>query len=131
MTAPRRLLLDTHALFWWLQGNERLSAPAREAIAMAPEVLVSAVTAWELAWKVRIGKFAEAAPIVAALPSLLAQQGFGELDIGLRHALGAAQLAGDHRDPFDRLLAAQALAECLPLVSCDAVFDGFGVRRVW
>lgn len=126
-----RLLLDTHALLWWLAGDARLSAAARAAIADATStVFVSAATAWEIATKHRLGKL-DATALMGRLDAVLASQDFESLDITLDHAERAGSLTGAHRDLFDRMLVAQAHAENLTLVSNEDLFDSFGVRRVW
>jgi PIN domain nuclease of toxin-antitoxin system len=127
-----RILLDTHALLWWLDGDARLSVPARKAIAdKGTEVLVSAASVWEIATKHRLGKLPGAAEVAADVPSCLASQDFVPLDISVVHAQRAGALPGPHRDPFDRMLIAQAQAENLPLVSIEVVFDQYGIRRIW
>ena len=127
-----RLLLDTHVLIWWLAGDAMLSADAQAAIAdPANEVLVSAASAWEVATKYRTGKLPQAAALAADMPSVLTGQGFVELPITVRHAQAAGSLPGPHRDPFDRMLIAQAALADLVLVSNEAVFDRYGVRRLW
>ncbi|WP_333835357.1 type II toxin-antitoxin system VapC family toxin [Rubrimonas sp.] len=127
-----RLLLDTHALLWWLEGNPRLSADAQAAIGdVANTVLVSAASAWEIATKHRIGKLPGAAVVAQDLAAFVAAQGFEALAISLRDGARAGNLPGPHRDPFDRMLIAQALTHDLPLVSNEAVFDSYGVRRLW
>lgn len=127
-----RLLLDTHALLWWLNGDMRLSLPARGAIAdQQTVVLVSAASAWEIATKVRIGKLAGAIYVIEHLPEILADQLFLHLPISLDHARRAGLMAGVHRDPFDRMLIAQAQIDGLTLVSNEVLFDTFGVQRLW
>ena len=128
----RPLLLDTHALLWWLLDSPELSATARAAIA-APDqrVLVSAASAWELATKFRIGRLPEAEDIVANLPQYLRKQRFEALPISVEHALAAGQLPGPHRDPFDRLLIAQAQIERAAVVTVDGVFGEYGAIVVW
>lgn len=127
-----RLLLDTHALLWWLAGDEKLGARARAAIAdEANAVFVSAASAWEIATKHRLGKLPQAADLVLDLARVVESQGFVPLDITLGHAQDAGLLASSHRDPFDRMLAAQARRERLVIVSNDEVFEGMGVARVW
>jgi PIN domain nuclease of toxin-antitoxin system len=127
-----RLLLDTHALLWWVEDDERLSAGARKAIASASaECHVSLVSAWEMAIKSQLGKLKLATPVRQYFPSQLAANGFAQLDIAFRHVARVEALEFHHRDPFDRLLVAQALEEKLTLVSADAVFDRYGVKRVW
>lgn len=127
-----RVLLDTHALLWWLAGDERLSADARAVILdEANEVFVSAATAWEIATKVRLGKLPGAAPIAAELAEHIGGQGFAGLDITVAHGQRAGLLPGPHKDPFDRMLIAQAQAEGVVIVSNETLFDGYGIRRVW
>ncbi len=127
-----RILLDTHVLLWWLDGDERLVASARALIQdEANAVFVSAASAWEISTKVRIGKLPGAVAVATDLPAVLARQGFGTLDFTVAHALRAGALPGAHRDPFDRMLAAQSQAEDLPLMSGDAALDAFGVVRLW
>ena len=130
--ARLRLLLDTHAVLWWLQGDEALSRRARDAIADdASEVFVSAASAMEITTKYRIGKLPRAARLARGFEEMLDSQGFTPLPISLRHAQVAGLLAIPHKDPFDRLLIAQAQIETLTLVSNEALFDGFGVMRLW
>lgn len=126
-----KLLLDTHALLWWLAGDESLSVRARTAIQDSAEVWVSAASAWEIATKVRIGKLPGAAALVPGLSAALASQQFRSLAISVEHAERAGAMSGDHRDPFDRMLIAQAWMEDMVLVSNERVFDSFGVRRLW
>jgi len=126
------VLLDTHALLWWLAGDRRLSSPARETIAQgAYDVYVSAASAWEISTKVRLGKLPEAGFLTAELASILRQQGFQTLPITLEHALLAGSLPGPHKDPFDRMLIAQSRIEGLPVVTRDPVFVPYGVETVW
>ncbi len=94
-------------------------------------VFVSAASGWEIATKYRFGKLPEAEPFVHSLCESVEKQGFKELSVTLNHAQRAGLLVGEHKDPFDRLLIAQAQAENLLLVSNEKLFDGFGVRRLW
>lgn len=127
-----RLLLDTHALIWWLTASRRVSEVVRLAIFdPANEKLVSAASAWEIATKHRLGKLPEADAIVLDLPGTIAGQGFEELPITVDDAVRSGQLPAHHNDPFDRMLIAQALARNIPLVSNERVFDRYGVRRLW
>lgn len=131
-TRPRPLLLDTHALLWWLDGNHNLSRPARQAIGEAHRlVFVSAASAWEIATKVRIGKLPGAVYVAENLAQILEDQAFRQLPMGVEHARRAGLLPGAHRDPFDRMLIAQAQLEGLVLVSNESLFDRFGVQRLW
>ncbi len=125
----RSLLLDTHALLWWLLDSPELAAPARAAIA-SPEarVLVSAASAWELATKHRLGKLPEATDIVEHLPGYVRRERMEVLPISVEHALAAGRLPGPHRDPFDRMLIAQANMEQLTVVTADAIFGEYGVN---
>ena len=126
-----RLLLDTHALLWWATSNPGLSRKARKAIADdATDVFVSAASAWEIATKVRIGKL-EWPGTAGTVNAYVLGQGFRALPISLVHAELAGQLPIAHRDPFDRMLIAQAQTEDMWLVSNDAAFDTAGVRRYW
>ena len=130
MAAP--LILDTHALLWWLDGDASLSPPAREAIGDAARAVhVSAASAWEIATKHRLGKLPGAAAVAADVAGVLRLQGFEALPISVRDAEEAGRLPGPHRDPFDRMLVAQALGRGWTLVSNERVFDGYGVRRLW
>jgi PIN domain nuclease of toxin-antitoxin system len=127
-----RLLLDTHALIWWLAGDEKLGRRAWETISdEANLVVVSAASAMEVATKFRIGKLPDAALLAQDFEAIIASQGFTELGISVRHARLAGEMGIDHKDPFDRLLIAQALSEDLALVSNEARFDDFAVTRVW
>ena len=128
-----RLLLDTHAFLWWYEGSSRLSTPARQAVndEHNNEVLVSAASAWEIATKHRLGKLPGADPIASDIPGAILDQGFEELPITVAEAARAGALSGPHRDPFDRLLVAQALSRDLVLVSNESTFDRYGIRRLW
>ena len=127
-----RVLLDTHAFLWWIADSERLSGPACTVIAdELNDIVVSAASAWEIATKFRIGKLPGCEAVAVDVAGHVAGQGFEELAIGVADAERAGRLPGPHRDPFDRMLAAQALARELPVVSVDPVFDRFGVIRLW
>jgi PIN domain nuclease of toxin-antitoxin system len=127
-----RLLLDTHAFLWWLAGEAALTRRARTAIsADDAEVFVSAVTAWEIATKFRLGKLPEAAPVAENIAAAVAGEGFGQLALSMSHAQRAGSLGGFHRDPFDRMLIAQAMLDDLVLVSNERVFDRYAVKRLW
>jgi PIN domain nuclease of toxin-antitoxin system len=126
------LLLDTHALLWWLAEPDRLSPAAQVAIAEpANGVHVSAASGWEIATKVRLGKLPAARELLEDLPELLAAQGFQLLPITLLHGLHAGCYPMAHRDPFDRLLAAQAELSGLTLVSLDPALQAFPCRLLW
>lgn len=127
-----RLLLDTHAFLWWVADSSRLSVRARGLIAEIDNaVLVSAASAWEVATKHRIGKLPEANDLALDVAGVIADQGFEELSITVADAERSGRLPGPHRDPFDRMLAAQAIGRNLALVSKDSAFDHYAVQRLW
>ena len=127
-----RILLDTHALLWWLAGSDRLSAVAHGAIADdANEILVSAASAWEIATKYRLGRLPGAAAVAEDVTGCLLDQGFQPLAITVADGERAGRLPGPVRDPFDRMLIAQALTLDVAMVSIEEPFDRYGVRRLW
>jgi len=127
-----KLLLDTHALLWWILDTKELSRKARAAItSLNNEIYVSAATAWEIATKSRIGKLPSAEPFVHSMAESVDKLGFRELAISIDHAQRAGLLPGHHRDPFDRVLIAQAQAENLTLISNELIFDDYHIRRLW
>lgn len=127
-----RLLLDTHAFLWWVTDAPKLSTAAREAIQdPQAECLVSLVSCWEMAIKQSLGKLKLESPLEQFVPTHMATNGFLQMDIEFRHVARVAGLPFYHRDPFDRLLAAQAMVEDVPLVSGDPAFDDYGVKRLW
>ena len=125
-----KLLLDTHALAWWLADSPSLSAPARAAIAEpANEVWASAVSGYELVNKQRLGKLQP--PMADELAAMIRRAALPVLAISIDHAIAAAALPGPHRDPWDRLLMAQSRLERLTLVSIDSVFGEYGLATLW
>ena len=127
-----RLLIDTHALLWWLSDDPSLSAAARRAMAETSNVLlVSAASAWEIATKVRLGRLPGAAELAADFQGFMLREGFTTLDITADHGIRAGLLPGPHKDPFDRMLTSQAQAENVPIVTNERTFEAYGVRRVW
>ena len=127
-----RALIDTHALLWWVADSARLSETARSVIADdSNNIFVSAASAWELATKYRLGKLPGGERVASDVVACIASQGFRELGISVADAERAGRLAGPHRDPFDRMLIAQALARDLRIVSVDRAFDDYVVDRVW
>lgn len=126
-----RLLLDTHALLWWLDGDMRLSARARRAIADADQTFASAASGWELAMKLRQHRLPRAEQMSNSLEGAASSQGFVLLPISFAHAERAGLLPGRHTDPFDRILAAQAILEGLTLVSTDAKMAPLGADVLW
>jgi PIN domain nuclease of toxin-antitoxin system len=127
-----RLLIDTHALLWWLSDDPSLSAAARKAMGETSNVLlVSAASAWEIATKVRLGRLPGAAELAADFQGFMLREGFTTLDITADHGIRAGLLPGPHKDPFDRMLISQAQAENVPIVTNERSFEAYGVRRVW
>ena len=127
-----RVLLDSHAFLWLLDGDPRLSDRARAVIEADDAIVcISAVTAWEISSKVRLGKWPEAASLAISLAAVIAQFGYVGLSVTLDHALTAGFLAGPHRDPFDRMLAAQALVEGIPIVTADPAIRSLGADVLW
>jgi PIN domain nuclease of toxin-antitoxin system len=127
-----KVLLDTHALLWWFTDDPRLSTKARALISDADnEILVSAASAWEIATKHRLGKLEEAAEAVIRFNELIAADSFIHLPIYYQHGLRAGLYRTAHRDPFDRMLAAQAEIEVIPLVTLDSAFKQFEIVTLW
>ena len=126
------LLLDTHAFLWWSEDNGRLSADARRAIEDDTNIaFISAASAWEIVTKYRLGKLPSAEALARDVLGAIVSQGFDQLPITVADAASAGALPGPHRDPFDRILIAQAQARGLALVSNETLFDVYGVRRLW
>jgi PIN domain nuclease of toxin-antitoxin system len=126
------LLLDTHALLWWLAEPQRLSRVAHARIAdPGGRIAVSAASGWEIATKVRLGKLPAARELTQDLVMIVTAQGFEILPVKLPHGLRAGGYEVAHRDPFDRLLAAQAELEGLTLVSLDPALHAFPCRILW
>jgi len=127
-----KLLLDTHALLWWLTDDARLSLRARNAISDPERIVYSSpASAWEIATKHRIGRLPEARELLADFSGMLLRADIEELPITTKHAVLAGTLAGAHRDPFDRMLAAQALCESLEIVTTDDAIAVLGARCLW
>jgi PIN domain nuclease of toxin-antitoxin system len=127
-----RLLLDTHTLLWAAFDEELLSPRARHLIqTRGSEVFVSAASAWEITTKYRLGKLNFARALAENFIPRVTAVGYRLLPISVEHAVRAGLLPGEHKDPFDRMLAAQAIHEDMPLLSNDPQLDVFGVRREW
>jgi PIN domain nuclease of toxin-antitoxin system len=125
-----KLLFDSHSLVWFLTGDDRFPGRLRAPIAEAEKV-ISAACVWEIATKVARGSWPEAERVAATLDDILEHGDYLALPITILHAKIASWLPGRHRDPFDRMLAAQAQVEALPLLTADPVFAEFGVQVVW
>lgn len=127
-----QVLVDTHAFLWWLDGDQRLGREAHAVLADSSTVcLVSAASVWEIATKFRLGKLPEAGAVARDITGTVARNGFAALDIAAEDAELAGKLPGEHRDPFDRMIAAQALRRSLPVVTADEQLAAFGVRQIW
>lgn len=126
-------ILDTQAFLWFIAGDRRLRARAREVIAdPANDLWLSSGSLWEIAIKISLGKLSLTRPYADLIPSELEAQSIQVLQIEHRHLVRLLELPlRDHRDPFDRLIAAQALAEGVPVVSPDPAFRGYGVELIW
>lgn len=127
-----KLLLDTHALLWWAFDARELSRRARSLLAdRANTLFVSAASSWEIATKHRLGRLPEVSVLLQDMPGWFARVGLVELPITTAHAQRAGALPAPHRDPFDRMLAAQSLIEDLPVLGRDEALLDFGVHLVW
>jgi PIN domain nuclease of toxin-antitoxin system len=127
-----RVLFDTHALIWWFSDNPSLPQGVRGIIGDTDNtLLVSAASAWEIAIKYQKGKFHKVADLVSDFSGRIDREGFQLLSISVEHGIRAGLLPGLHKDPFDRMLIAQAQAESIPIISNDTIFDHYGVRRLW
>ena len=127
-----RLLLDTHAWLWWVSDDPRLSAAARTAIRdEANDIFVSAASAWEISTKHRLGRLGGLPQAAARFAELVAVDGFSHLPVDYLHGLRAGGYDVAHRDPFDRMLAAQSELESLPLITRDPAFTVFSIATLW
>jgi PIN domain nuclease of toxin-antitoxin system len=127
-----RILLDTHTIVWVMNDDPRLGRKARGAISSAGNaVYVSAASVWEAATKFRLGRFPEAALLVDNPQRVLAALEIEIIAMSVDHARLAGSLVHRHKDPFDRMLAAQAMLDSLTIASADVVFDSFPVSRLW
>jgi len=127
-----RFLLDTHALLWWLFDDPKLPDTPRQIIAdPSNEILISSASAWEICTKYRLGKLPAAEQLAKDVSAWVARAGFFELPVTIRHAQKAGSWPQPHRDPFDRMLAAQSVLDDLPLVSRDEKLQSFGARLIW
>jgi PIN domain nuclease of toxin-antitoxin system len=126
------LLLDTHALLWFIDGNKNLSTKARTLIEdQDNQTFISAVSLWEMAIKISIGKLSMAQPFESLIAEQLSINSIEVMAIKIEHLGQVSRLSFHHRDPFDRLLVAPAIIEKMPIVSADAAFDLYSVRRLW
>lgn len=127
-----RYLLDTHSLLWAANEPRKLSRSAAELLQNGrTPIFVSAASAWEIARKVRLGKLAGPTSLLADFQAMTQSQGFTSLSITIGHAVRARAFPHPHKDPFDRILAAQSLLEQMTLLSADTRLDAFGLQRLW
>ena len=127
-----RILLDTHAFLWWVSDDPLLSPAARDAIANPDnEVCFSAASAWEMAIKASLGRLEVPGDFERFVTDQVARNGFTVLPVALHHALRVHSLPPHHRDPFDRILVAQALVESMPIVTADAGLRRYGPDVIW
>ncbi|MGC8541298.1 MAG: type II toxin-antitoxin system VapC family toxin [Phycisphaerae bacterium] len=127
-----KALLDTHCLICWLIDHPSLSQRARHTISLTSNQLyVSAASAWEIAIKVRAGKLKVPEYLLTDFSGTLEREGFDSLAMTINHAVHAGELPGDHHDPFDRMLIAQAHIESMAIIGKDKIFDQYGVDRIW
>jgi PIN domain nuclease of toxin-antitoxin system len=127
-----KFLVDTHVFLWAILTPEKLTDRVRNLFQDAhSELLISVAIPWEMAIKAGVGKLDDEVAILANFENIVASGGYQILETSIRHTIQSGLLPRYHKDPFDRLLIAQALDLNLPLLSCDDVFDGYGVRRVW
>ncbi len=127
-----KIVVDTHVFFWWLKVDRKLSRVAWTALEdSANEVLISAVVAWEVATKARIGKWPDADGVLEDLDNFIEANALRPLSISIAHARLAGRLPGSHRDPFDRMLVAQAQIEDAVLLTADPALSGFEVKILW
>lgn len=127
-----RVLLDTHAFLWWINGDVRLSERAREIFSDGDnELLFSVASGWEMAIKAGLGKLTVSGSLGPFIAAHLAENAVEVLPINLSHAVGVTELPDHHRDPFDRLLISQAIVEKLPILSVDPEISRYPTETVW
>ena len=127
-----KLLLDTHAFLWFIAGSERLSATARQLIEeSANQPFLSAASLWEMAIKLSLGRLQLGGPFEDLIPEQMRLNGIQLLGLEVEHVTPVTTLPFHHRDPFDRMLVAQAMVEQMPIVSTDPAFDAYPIRRLW
>ena len=127
-----KLLLDTHAFLWFVTSDSQLSATALALIAdVDNELFLSPASYWEVAIKVSIGKYPLTVPFETFFTMAVEKNGIQILAVKIRHAAVLSALPMHHKDPFDRMIAAQALSESIPVVSTDAALDPYGITRLW
>ena len=127
-----RVLLDTHSFLWWITDDPRLSPRAREIMSDGGnQLFFSAASGWEIAIKARLGRLSLPEPLESFVPVQLAENSIEGLPVALSHALHVASLPDYHRDPFDRMLAAQSQLENLPILTGDPLIGRYSVETIW
>lgn len=127
-----RFLLDSCAFVWSAIEATKLTSAARHVLeSVENDISISATSVWEVATKTRLGKWPEANPVAADIQKIIRGLGYRELSITVDHAERSGSLPGPHKDPFDRILIAQAQAENLTVISIDEIFDEYHIRRIW
>ena len=127
-----KFIADTHAFIWFITDSAQLNAKSKALLESSEsERLLSAASVWEMAVKTSLGKLTLKKPLEQFLPEQIRLNDFQVLNISLEHALRVASLPLFHREPFDRMIVAQALSEGLPILSNDAALDDYGVARLW
>jgi PIN domain nuclease of toxin-antitoxin system len=127
-----KFIADTHAFIWFITDSEQLSPKAKTLLeASESDRVLSVASVWEMAIKTSLGKLSFNKPLEQFLPEQLSLNYFRVLDISVEHALRVAGLPLAHRDPFDRMIVAQALTESLPILSNDSALDAYGIQRLW
>lgn len=127
-----KYLCDTHTFLWWIFDDSRLSRRSRTLIAAAEnELFLSAASGWEIATKYRIGKLPDANVLLQDLTGWMDKSRFRELPISMAHAERAGSWKVDHRDPFDRMIAAQSHIQNMPVIGNDSALEWFGIELVW
>ena len=127
-----KLLLDTHSFLWFIGGGSKLSTNARMLIEdVSNQSVLSIASLWEMAIKISTGKLILDQPFETLIPQQMSRNGIELLEISFPHTVVVATLPFHHRDPFDRLLIAQAIVEQIPIVSCDTAFDRYTITRLW
>lgn len=126
-----KLLLDTHTFLWFIDDTPKLSAAAKKLLESDVDLMISAASLWEIAIKVSIGKLTLTQPFQEFIPDQLNRNSVKLLAISIAHLALVSSLPFHHRDPFDRLMVAQAISEQLSIVSVDDKFDLYGVNRLW
>lgn len=125
-------LLDTHAFIWFIEGNTRLSLPARHLIQdEACTIYLSIASVWEMAIKHSLGKLRLTHPFGEVVTAQMARNDIHLLGIAVPHLVRVSSLPFHHKDPFDRLIIAQSLTDDVPVISADSAFDAYGVQRIW